>query len=309
MYNTPSLKTLKHLYQGIKSNLETIIEAKEAQIEAELIIQHVLGLSPAEIISKSETHPSQNQISQINKIVRTRLEERVPLAYILEEAPFMDFSFFINPDVLIPRPETELLVEKTLDEIKKRKISHPVILDLCTGSGCIAIALKKYLPQAKIYASDISKSALSIAAVNAQKYEADIHFVLGDYLDPFINKDIATVHHENNLPKLEVIKGKPPYFDLIVSNPPYVSKEEYEKLEKELAHEPKHALIGFPYEHIKKQIEENNLLKEDGFIAFEFGDGQTEKMLEIFPEAKIYPDYAGIDRVLINKASKSSLSG
>ncbi len=303
MNNRPTkVVTLKQIYRELVSGLD----GSEAELEARIIIEQVLKISPAEIIANPEMQLTRNQVQKILEVRDLRNLKRVPLAYILEEAPFMDLKLFVNRDVLIPRPETELLVERVLEEIKERKIHQPVILDLCTGSGCIAVALKRALPIATVYASDISTGALNVAAINARRYETDITFVLGDYLDPFINE--AATQSPIATP---IIKSSAPYFDVIVSNPPYVSVEDYGALDPELKHEPKHALVGFPYEQIKNQalglrssasikgLAPAPLLKAGGFMAFEFGQGQTSKILEIFPKARIYKDYAGIDRILV----------
>lgn len=277
---------LKQVYQELKASL-TISEAEQ---EARIILEHVLNISTAELISEPDLHITKNQLSKIYQIKENRNQKRIPLAYLLEEANFMNLKLFVNSDVLIPRPETEILVEKVLEEIKVRKIHQPTILDLCTGSGCIAIALKLALPAAKIYASDISRAALSVASINARRYNVDIEWVMGDYLDPFLNRSSSPI-------AIPVMQTNPPYFDLIISNPPYLSQADYARLEPELLHEPKHALVGFPYLQLKKQAKP--LIKENGFMAFEFGDGQVESIKEIFPKAQIYQDLNHKDRIVI----------
>lgn len=279
--------------EDVLRELRTSLENSEAQIEARIIVEHVLNLDSSELISNSQNQLSKNQVQTMLDIKDKRNKEKIPLAYILEEAPFAGMNFFVNDDVLIPRPETELLVNLVLDEIKERKIHQPTILDLGTGSGCVAIALKKALPAARVFASDISQAALNIAAINAKRLDADISFIMGDYLDPFLNLSSSPI-------AVPIMRTEAPYFDLIVSNPPYVTEEEYEKLEPELFHEPKHALVGFPYEHIKKQVKENNLLKENGFMAFEFGFEQREKLTKIFPKANFYKDLEDNYRFLID---------
>lgn len=289
---------LQTIYQELKSTLEI----EEAEIEARLILQNILELSQSELISKSDQILSKNQISRIYSIRDQRKQTRTPLAYLLEEAWFAGRSFFVNKDVLIPRPETELLIQQTLAEIKIRDTHQPRILDLGTGSGCIAITLKHALPAATIYASDISKASLSVAAINAKRHEVDIQFVMGDYLEPFLGTSSSPV-------ALPVMKGKPPYFDVVVSNPPYISEEDYAKLEPELHHEPKHALTGFPYKQIKEQVLANNLLEEGGFMAFEFGQGQRPQLEEIFPQAKFYQDLEKNDRILVWKNEPNLVMG
>lgn len=278
--------TLQNIYQELKSSLKIA----EPEAEARIILEHVLNISSSELISEPDLHVTKSQLAKIYSIRDKRNEARIPLAYLLEEAPFGDLRLFVNSDVLIPRPETELLIELILEEIKQRKIYQPSILDLGTGSGCIAIALKLALPAARVYASDISRASLSVAAINAKRYNTEIEFVMGDYLDPFLGVSSSPV-------AVPVMKGAPPYFDIIVSNPPYISEEDYTKLEPELHHEPKHALTGFPYKQIKEQG--LTLLKENGFFAFEFGQGQRSTLETIFPKAQFYKDLETNDRMLI----------
>lgn len=281
----PPNLSIQEIYQELKKTLVT----SEAEQEARIILEHVLNLEPEELITHGNNAITKSQTKKIYEIRDMRNTQRIPLAYLLEEAPFWKLKFFVNSDVLIPRPETELLVKIVLDEIKNRKIHHPTILDLCTGSGCIAVALKTSLPSAKIYASDISKNALNVAGINARRYNADIEFVLGDYLDPFLGKTQSPI-------AIPVMHGKPPYFDVIVSNPPYVSADDYTKLAPELYHEPKHALVGFPYKQIAQEIKP--LLKKGGFFACEFGQGQEKKLIDFFPGATFYKDLEGNFRFL-----------
>ncbi len=285
--------------QDAKEWLEASLENDEAKIEARIILENVLNINNSDLITKSYELISNNVVQKIKDITKIRNETKIPLAYILEEARFLDLNLFVNNDVLIPRPETELLVEKVLEEIKIRKIRQATILDIGTGSGCIAIALKKALPSATVYASDISKASLQVASINAEKYNLEINFILGDYLDPFLG-------HLKSRIALPIIKGPPPYFDIVVSNPPYISEEDYEGLEAELFHEPKHALVGFPYKHLKEQL--SGLIKENGFFVFEYGEGQNSRLKEIFPNIEIIKDLSGLDRIgLVNSYGKVSL--
>lgn len=285
--------------QDAKEWLEASLENDEAKIEARIILENVLNINNSDLITKSYELISNNAVQKIKDITKIRNETKIPLAYILEEARFLDLNLFVNNDVLIPRPETELLVEKVLEEIKIRKIRQATILDIGTGSGCIAIALKKALPSATVYASDISKASLQVASINAEKYNLEINFILGDYLDPFLG-------HLKSRIALPIIKGPPPYFDIVVSNPPYISEEDYEGLEAELFHEPKHALVGFPYKHLKEQL--SGLIKENGFFVFEYGEGQNSRLKEIFPNIEIIKDLSGLDRIgLVNSYGKVSL--
>jgi release factor glutamine methyltransferase len=273
--------------QDVYNWLLVSLKNEEAKREAIIILKVIADVNPHQLFTKKDYLFSSAQIKKIQEIVKLRNEKHIPLAYLLEEAYFLDLELFVNNAVLIPRPETELLVTETLKKIKEDKLRQISILDLCTGSGCIALALKRALPSANVYASDISKDALNVALINAGKYKQDINFILGDYLDPFLS-------HQRSPVALPIIRSSPPYFDVVISNPPYIAESDYVSLAAELMHEPKHALVGFPYAHIREQLK--GLIKPNGFFAFEFGYEQTPKILEIFPKAVIHKDLAGIDR-------------
>lgn len=273
--------------QDVYNWLLTSLKTDEAKREAIIILKVIANINPHQLFTEKDFLLSSQQIKKIQEIVNLRNDKHTPLAYLLEEAYFLDLELFVNNTVLIPRPETELLVSETLKKIKKDKLRQITILDLCTGSGCIALAMKRALPSANVYASDISKDALNVALINASKYNQDINFILGDYLDPFLSQQRSPV-------ALPIIRSSPPYFDVVISNPPYIAESDYISLEAELMHEPKHALVGFPYAHIQKQLK--GLIKPNGFFAFEFGYKQTPQILEIFPKAVIHNDLAGIDR-------------
>jgi release factor glutamine methyltransferase len=283
MLDAPSIK---EIYEELKNSLDN----DEATKEAKIILETILKLSPEELLINSDTKLTRNQAKIIRELRDKRNSEKIPLAYLLEEAPFRQYKLFVNNDVLIPRPETELLIDLVLEEIKLRKIYEPTILDLGTGSGCIAISIKLALPRARVLASDISRAALNVASINAKRYNADIEWVMGDYFDPFTMQTHSPI-------AIPVMKGAPPYFDIIISNPPYVPEEDYPKLAAELFHEPKHALTGFPYKTIRQEGEK--LLKPGGFIACEFGQGQETKLAEIFQGASFHKDLSGIVRHLI----------
>jgi len=291
---SPNSNQLHDVYNWLLNSLLS----EEAKRESIIILQTIAGINTHQLFSDKDFLLSSTQIKKIQEIIEQRNKERIPLAYLLEEAPFLDLELFVNNSVLIPRPETELLVLETLKKIKENKLRQITILDLCTGSACIAIALKRALPNATIYASDISKNALNVACINAEKYKTEINFILGDYLDPFLNCTRSPI-------AVPIFRSAPPYFDVVISNPPYIAEADYINLEAELKHEPKHALVGFPYKHIKEQLQ--GLIKPHGFFAFEFGYGQTEEILEIFPEAVIQQDLSHINRFAFVEAEKLNL--
>lgn len=186
-----------------------------------------------------------------------RLENGEPVQYIVGNVDFYGYNFNVDKRVLIPRFETEELIEKTLKLIKKENID---IVDIGTGSGCIAITLKKELPLAQIDAVDISNAALEVAKSNAIKNNADINFINGDMLKPLSKK-----------------------YNLIISNPPYISEEdEIDEIVKN--NEPSIALYAknyglYYYEEILKNA--STYLKEDGIIAFEIGYMQGKNLIEM----------------------------
>ncbi len=198
-------------------------------------------------ISKIETEELIKVSKNIKKDVKL-LKKSYPIQYLIGYVNFYGNKILVNKNVLIPRYTTEYLVEKTLKHIEKMNIKNPVILDLCTGSGCIAIALKKELKDASIYASDISSKALRICKKNIKLNNVDVKVIKSDLFK-----------------KIKNIK-----FDIIISNPPYVETED--NVAKEVEFEPKIALFSDDNGnyHVKKIIEESKrYLKKKSILAFE----------------------------------------
>lgn len=188
-----------------------------------------------------------------------RIKEGEPIQYVTGEAPFFDLDIKVNSNVLIPRPETEGLTKFTIDYIKKENIPHKVIADICTGSGCIAIYLKKHFPDSDIYATDKYKDVLEVAKSNFEKYQANIITLEGNRLEPLISRHIR--------------------LDVLISNPPYVEKMEdiEDKVKK---YEPLNAIYiqdGTKfYESYFKHHKE--VMKDKFFMAFEINYDQEEKL-------------------------------
>lgn len=212
-----------------------------------------------EIISLGISKIEVKELLKISKNIKKDLKllkKGYPIQYLIGYVNFYGNKIMINKNVLIPRFETEFLVEKTLKYIKKLNIKNPIILDLCTGSGCIAIALKKELKESTIYASDISKKALNIAKKNIELNNVEI-----------------TLLKSNLFKKIKNIK-----FDVIISNPPYVSKSE--KLPKEVKYEPKLALFSKDkgFEFTTKIIRESNkYLKKKAILSIESNSDINKK--------------------------------
>lgn len=212
-----------------------------------------------------------------------RLKNNIPIQYITKNQEFMKLNFFVNENVLIPRSDTEILVEEIINTYKDKKVK---ILDLCTGSGCIAISLKKYMPRAEVYASDISKKALGVAKINAKNNNTEVKFILSDVFNDIIDKD----------------------FDIIVSNPPYIKTQIIDTLTKDVQKEPKIALDGgsdglFFYKKIIKEAYE--YLTHDGMVFLEIGYDQKQELLDIIKEDKRYQfveskkDLGNNDRIIV----------
>ena len=209
-----------------------------------------------------------------------------PLQYILGEWEFYGLKIFVGEGVLIPRPETELLVDTVLNFAKNRK--NLKILDLCTGSGCIALALKKFLPDAEISAVDVSEKALAYAEKNKNYHHLNI-----------------TLYHESVLNQEFVQKFQ--NYDIIVSNPPYLTSEEMQDLQPEVQHEPILALLGGAGDgtYFYKEIANlwKNSLKSGGLLAYEIGWKQAPRVSELlnsndFEQIQIIQDYEHRDRVV-----------
>jgi len=267
---------------------------EDAPLECELLLRHVLKISRIQLYLDldQELSPQQEQIFW--RLVQRRLNGE-PTAYITGHREFYGLDFYVDPRVLIPRPESELLVEKALGVAQNHPLS--TIADIGTGCGAIAISLALNLPQAKIYATDISAAALKVALVNCQKHGvADrVHLLQGNMLDLV-----------------------PEPVDLIIANLPYVKQSELAPLSP-AKFEPLLALNGGSdgTERIRQLCRQaDSKLRPGGSLLLEIGQGQrgavTALLHTLFPNGKIevMPDLSGIDRVvsLSLAASKPELA-
>lgn len=257
------------------------------KVKARVLLQYVLK-KPREyliIYDRNEVTPVQRE--NYIKVIR-RLLEGEPLQYIIGRQEFMKLNFLVNKDVLIPRQDTEILVEEVINIAEK--IPNPVILDLCTGSGAIAVSLAKYIKNSKIYASDISKNALRVARENAK-----LNGVLNNI--EFIESNLFD--------KIKDLK-----FDIIVSNPPYIRTDEIKTLNIDVRNEPKLALDGGKDGlDFYKKITENafQYLNRQGYLCFEIGYDQKIDVLNIIKKQGRYietyskKDLCQNDRVIVTR--------
>ena len=255
-----------------------------ARMEAQLVLSKIVDKPKEWLMVHFDEVVSSEDCIAFRDIIEKRIKGE-PLQYLLREAYFMGLPFFVNENVLIPRADTEILVESVIQRFtQNEKIK---ILDMCTGSGCIAISIKKYLEQAFVFAADISKNAIEVAKNNALKNDVHVEFILSD---KFIN-----------IPNIK--------FNVIVSNPPYLTEKEMEELQKEVTYEPSIALAGGKdgldfYREIS--LRAKTYLEKNGLLAFEIGYKQGDDVLALLVEQgyeniEVLEDYSGNQRVVIAK--------
>ena len=266
------------------------------RLSAELLLSHALGLKRIELYTQFDQQVPQQQLDKLHDLVkRAGLHE--PVAYLTGKTEFYSLELDITADCMIPRSETELLVQRAIEFLRTRT-GIQYICDLCTGSGCITVAIAKNFPDARVIATDISAAALEVAARNVEKHRLTEHVRLlcGDLFEPIIQQ-------------LDVSQ-----FDLIVCNPPYVSTTEYEKLEKNVKdYEPVSALLAGTdgmdvYRRIINKVDK--FLKPGAVLMLEIGYAQGPAVKELleqtgaFAKITIEKDYHNNDRITI--ASKVS---
>jgi release factor glutamine methyltransferase len=266
-----------------------------ARLDAEVLLSHIFMRDRAWLITHRDEALDEAKRTLFEAAVNRRAR-REPLQYITGEQEFWGLDFSVTPDVLIPRPETELVVESALKIIQAA--GRPVtIIDLCAGSGCIAVSLAKESGAARIFATDTSARALAVARGNARKHDVSdrIRFLEGDLFGPLAELDLHGM------------------VDLIVSNPPYVRSGDLPALQPEVRDfEPELALIAGPEgTEIQQRIIDTapEFLKKDGSLIMEMGQGQSDSLIRIMNDTgryeipEIMKDLAGIERVIVARKS------
>lgn len=282
----PSQATIMNLltfgYEVLKkSEIQTYI------LDTQLLLQKVLKVDKLFILLNKETKVEEVEAEEFFKLLELR-RKKMPIKYLLGYCEFMGLDFNVRPGVLIPRPDTEILVEKVIEIAKE--LNAETICDVCSGSGAIGVSIAYFLGNAKVYCSDLSDIACEVTEENAKKLlKAERLFVeKSDLLQFALEKEMK--------------------FDIIVSNPPYIKEEIISTLMEDVKnYEPHMALSGgedglFFYRKITEQSQK--LLKQGGILAYEIGHDQGETVKNIliqnnFKHINIFQDLAGHDRVVI----------
>jgi len=278
------------LREALHSVAQTLRKAgiADAAVEAELLLGHVLGVSKTQLYTEAERGLASAEIKHLWCLTQRRLDHE-PTAYILGHCEFYGTDFYVDCHTLIPRPETELLVEKAVE--LAQRIFHPgkqiTIADIGTGCGAIVVSLALALPQAKIYATDISASALRVAEINCRRHAVNrqVEFLQGNLLEPL-----------------------PQPVDMVIANLPYIKNYEFKDLSAEIRNfEPTIALAGGKngLDKIQQMLEQMpKKLNYRACFLLEIGQGQGEMVTSLinsyFPQANIelIPDLGGIERVV-----------
>lgn len=296
--------------QYIKDQLKKIYEDQEAVNISDLAIEHITGLSRTQRVFKKQEEISKEQIDQLQRNLE-RLKLHEPIQYVMNKAWFYGMELYVDKNVLIPRPETEELVQWIVDDVKALGkdvfVRRPMeadetkqlkILDVGTGSGCIALALKKAMPKAEVWGCDISEEALNVARRNGSALNIRVDFQGVNFLDEAQQKSLPTV-------------------DIIVSNPPYVPLKDKEEMNANVVdHEPHTALFVPDNDALVfyKALAEfgKKRLYENGSIYMEIHEGLGQDVVSIFKDSgysdvELKKDMQGKDRMV--KASLNLSDG
>ena len=260
---------------------------ESSRLDAEVLLSRVLGKERIYLYVHFDQPLQQMELGRFREMIKQRVK-RIPVAYILGEKEFMGMDFSVSPAVLIPRPDTEILVENVIERLKKMENVH--IVDIGTGSGAIAVSILANCLNVSGVAVDISSEALAVAKSNAIRHGVDMRL-------EFVKSDVYD----------SLSAGQ---FDAIISNPPYIPDKDIAGLEPEVKCEPYDALAGGKdgLDFYRRLIQEGiKFLKPNGFMAFEVGIYQAEDVADIgretgaFNHFEIIKDYGNIDRVVIMK--------
>ena len=262
------VKTLRNLYLGTRRQLLALGDRDIAEFYAQELVCHMTGKHRDQFFTQPDMYVGDDVCNRVEEGLARLLNEE-PLAYVLGEWDFYGMTLKVNKDVLIPRDDTCAVVELALEEAQKRT-GELRVLDLCTGSGCIGLAIAKNVPSARVTLADISSAALAVAKENVmrQKLSSRVACTIADALS-----------------KPPAFLGK---FDLIISNPPYITTREMTELPKSVDDYEPHLAVECGVDGLifYRTIAENyrHFLKDDGVLCFEFGEGQGDDVSRILTE-------------------------
>lgn len=250
--------------------------------DAEELVGHVLKLKRLDLYMQFDRPVLEAELETLRALLK-RAARGEPVEYIIGKVSFYHCDISVGPEVLIPRPETEILVDQACRKLRAAPLQDKAVWDLCTGSGCIGIAVKKACPEVHTCLSDISEKALETAAMNAEQNGVQVELLRGDLLTPFVGRKA----------------------DVIFCNPPYVSSKEWMTLDRSVKDfEPQSALVGGEdglsfYRRLEEDLPE--FLNPQAKIFFEIGAGQGAAVLDMFvgkqwKGARVEKDWAGNDR-------------
>jgi release factor glutamine methyltransferase len=259
--------------------------------EAELVFIEILNCNRASLYLDKNLRWDKGKSTAVSRVIKRRISGE-PLQYIFGKTEFMGLEFKVTPDVLIPRQETEILVEEVIKFVESLEpaVCNTEVLDMGTGSGCIAVSLAKFLPRIKMHAVDISREALKVAQDNARANNVKVNFILSDLFNS--------------------CALKPNGYDIIVTNPPYIRSAEIDNLEAGVKCEPAIALDGGKdgldfYRRIIRDAP--GYLRENGLLVMEIGFNQIDAVKNIFMDSlnlkiiKVVKDYGRIERIIVAK--------
>lgn len=289
---SPPELPMRTVEQLLREAVEKLREAgaDTPLLDAEVMLSRILACSRTHLLAHPQTRPPREAVEWFAQSV-SRRSQREPLAYIVGEREFYGIRFEVTPAVLIPRPETEILVETAVTVLQG--VPDPTVADVGVGSGAVAVSIAKSVPEAVVYATESSEATLEVAERNANRAGVSdrVQLLKGDLLEPLAGRS----------------------FDLIVSNPPYVPSAEIDRLEPEIAkYEPRQALDGGPdgldyYRRLGPDAPE--YLKAGGVLAVEVGAGQSPAVAKLFQangfqDVRSVRDYSGIERVVLGERGR-----
>jgi release factor glutamine methyltransferase len=295
------MKTIKDVFADYRIGLANRYDTNELEAITLLAVSEICNLSKAKIKAFPETELTQEQIEKLADTL-TQLKTGKPIQYILGKTEFYGLPFYVDPSVLIPRPETEELVEWVISSVGSRQRAVGGILDIGTGSGCIAISLKKNLPKYNVTAIDISETALQTAKENAHLNNVDVKFIKADILNP---EQPFTFHLSPFTSNHSLLTT---HYSLIISNPPYVTPRDKTQMHVNVTDFEPHSALFVPEDDpllFYKAIADFALanLVENGLLFFEINESYGNEIIELlaykgFKAIELRKDMSGRDRMV-----------